>query len=99
MMTQGPARPSPWQQPAAPLLDMTPEGGFRAPAGRPAWGLRIGVAAAAVAVLGLALLAAAVAAWLVAMLLPVVVVAGLVAWVALRFQMWRARRGGALARR
>ena len=81
------------------MLDMTPDGGFRATGGRrPAWGLRIGVAAALVAVLGLAVIGAALAAWLVAMLLPVVLVAGLVAWVALRFQVWRARRSGGIVR-
>lgn len=99
MIKQGPVRSSPWSQPASPVLDMTPDGGFRTASRRPAWGLRIGVAAALVAVLGLAAIGAALAAWLVAMLLPVVLVAGLVAWVALRVQMWRVRRGGAVARR
>ncbi len=98
MIKQGPVRSPPWSQPGLPVLDMTPDGGFRTPR-RPAWGLRIGVAAALVAVLGLAVIGAALAAWLVAMLLPVVLVAGLVAWVALRVQVWRVRRGGAVARR
>jgi hypothetical protein len=99
MIKQGPVRSPPWSQPASLVLDMTSDGGFRATSRRPGWVLRIGVAAALVAVLGLAVIGAALAAWLVAMLLPVVLVAGLVAWVALRVQMWRVRRGGAVARR
>ncbi len=98
MIKQGPARPSPWSQPAAPTLEMTLDGGFRAPRARPAWGLRIGVAAALVAVLGLAVIGAALAVWLVATLLPVVLLAGLVAWVALKVQVWRVRRGRAVTR-
>ena len=99
MNTQGSARPSPWSQPATPTLDMTLDGGFRAPrAARPAWGLRIGVAAALVAVLGLAVIGAALAVWVVATLLPVVLIAGLVAWVALKVQVWRLRRGRSMTR-
>ncbi len=98
MIKQGPARPSPWSQPATPTLDMTLDGGFRAPGARPAWGLRIGVAAALVAVLGLALIGAALAVWLVATLLPVVLIAVLVAWVAFKVQAWRVRRGRAMTR-
>ena len=97
MIKQGPARPSPWSQPAVPTLDMTLDGGFPAPR-RPAWGLRIGVAAALVAILGLAVIGAALAVWLVATLLPVVLVAGLVAWVALKVQVWRLRRSRAMTR-
>ncbi len=98
MIKQGTARPSPWSQPAAPMLEMTLDGGFRAPRARPAWGLRIGVAAALVAVLGLAVIGAALAVWLVATLLPVVVLAALVAWVALKVQVWCLRRSRAMTR-
>ncbi len=83
-------------------LDMMPDGRFRtsqAPA-RPRWLLRVGVVAALVAVAGVGLIGAVLAVWLVSMLIPVVVVAGLVAWMAFRVQLWRARRdGGELRRR
>lgn len=98
MIKHDPARPSPWSQPAMPTLDMTLDGGFKAPRVRPAWGLRIGVAAVLVAVLGLAVIGAAIAAWLVATLLPVVLVALLVAWVAFKVQGWRVRRGRTMTR-
>lgn len=98
MIKQGPARPSPWSQPATPTLDMTLDGGFAAPRARPAWGLRIGVAAVLVAVIGLAVIGAALAMWLVATLLPVVLIAGVVAWVAFKVQAWRMRRGRAMTR-
>ena len=90
-----PPRPSPaWPRAVPePVLDMTLEGGFRAPRPRPRWMLRIGVVAALVALAGLGLIGAALAVWLVATLIPVVLVAGLIAWVALRVQLWRTRRG------
>ncbi|MGI4977842.1 MAG: hypothetical protein ACRYG6_12950 [Janthinobacterium lividum] len=98
MIKQGPAHTSPWSHPATPTLDMTLDGGFAAPRARPAWGLRIGGAAALVAVIGLAVIGAALAIWLVATLLPVVLIAGVVAWVAFKVQAWRMRRGRAMTR-
>ncbi len=98
MIKQGPAHTSPWSHPTMPTLDMTLDGGFAAPRTRPAWGLRIGVAAVLVAVVGLAVIGAALAMWLVATLLPVVLVAGAVAWVAFKIQAWRMRRGRPVTR-
>jgi len=98
MIKQGPAHTSPWSQPTAPTLDMTLDGGFKAPRARPAWGLRIGVAAALVAIVGMAVIGAALALWLVATLLPVVLIAGVVAWVAFRVQAWRTGRARSMTR-
>jgi Flp pilus assembly protein TadB len=75
-----------------PILDMTPDGRFtRPPAGLP-MGTRIALGAALVAFVAGALAFAALALWVVATLIPVAVVAVLVAYVAFRFQVWRARR-------
>jgi len=88
-MIKDPARP--------PVLDMTPEGEFREPARAPGgtWLdralLRVGgLAALAVAVAG-GLVMMALAAMLVGLLIPVVLIAGLIGFVAL---WWRARRAG-----
>jgi hypothetical protein len=71
-----------------PELDLLPDGSFRQR--RPpvaarifAWAIVIAAAAAALAV-------AAFALWFVLILIPVVVVAGLIAWLAFRYQVWRA---------
>ncbi len=58
------------------------------------WSVRIGLAAVLVAVVAAAIVGAALVFWLVLILLPVIVVACLVAWGAFRFQLWRARRDG-----
>ncbi len=61
----------------------------------PVWPLKLGVAAilAAVVLGGVAL--AALALWVALLLIPVAIVAGLVGWAALRFQLWRAQGRGA----
>lgn len=74
-----------------PDLDLLPDGSFR-PRRPPvtsrifAWAVVIAVAAAAMAVAALAL-------WFALILIPVVLVAGLVAWLAFRYQIWRAGQG------
>ncbi len=80
-----------------PQLDMTPEGMFREPL-RPPLASRIGVIALMVAVFAGMVGAAALAFWFALALIPVAVVAAVVAWVAFRIQMWRSRRSGRLAR-
>ncbi len=67
------------------------DGEFVAPR-RPAWPFRLGVAAvlAAVVLGGVAL--AALALWVAMLLIPLAIVAGLIGWAALRFQVWRAGR-------
>ncbi|PHK96871.1 hypothetical protein CR162_00410 [Pseudoroseomonas rhizosphaerae] len=79
-----------------PVLDMTPEGEFRGPAPRPATWLdrllmRLGGAAALVAIVALGIVVAGIAVAFFALALPVALVAGLVAFGSL---WWRARRNG-----
>lgn len=74
-------------------IDMTPDGGFRpAPAHIPAWQLRLGVGAAVIAVAAAAVVAAAVFLWLATILIPVAIVAGLVAYAMFRIQTARIGR-------
>jgi hypothetical protein len=77
-----------------PLLDMTPEGQFRTPA-QPPLAVRIGAVAILVAVLTGAVAAAALVFWFALALIPVAIIAGAVGYLALRFQLWRMRRGSA----
>jgi hypothetical protein len=89
--------PEPPRRPPV-ILDMTPEGEFRdATAATPPRGwldrtlARVGGLAALVALGAAGLLATALAIVFVGLLIPVVLVAGGVAYATLR---WRARRGG-----
>ena len=73
-----------------PEIEMTLDGGFPPPKPAPAlWPLKLGVGAvlAAVVLGGIAL--AALALWVALVLIPVALVAGLVGWGVLRFQVWR----------
>lgn len=73
-------------------IDMTPEGEMVPPASAHlSWPLRIGVGAVIVAVLAGLVASAAIFLWLASVLIPVAIVAALIAYVALRFQLWRAR--------
>ncbi len=74
-----------------PLLDLTPDGEFRQPV-RPPWATRVAAWALVVAVIAGGLAVAAVAFWLALMLIPIAIVAGLVAYLAFRFQLWRGVR-------
>lgn len=75
-------------------IDMTIEGEFRDPP-RPSPLNRVLVWAVIVAIIAGCLAFAAVALWLLAIILPMAIVAALIAWGVLRFQLWRAgwRRG------
>lgn len=79
--------------PRRPELDMLPDGSFRQPV-RPPILTRIFIWAVAIAAIAGALALAAFAFWLVLILIPIALIAGLVAWASLRFQLWRARRSG-----
>lgn len=70
---------------------MTPDGRFRDPPRVPV-STRLVMWAVLVAVLAGALAFAALALWLVAAMIPVVIVAALVAVGTLRFKAWQARR-------
>ena len=71
-----------------PELDLLPDGSYR-PRRAPvasrifAWAIVIAAVAAALALAALAL-------WFALVLIPVVLVAGLIAWLAFRYQLWRA---------
>ncbi len=86
-----------------PLLDLTPEGEFRRapspsgpPFGRPSWAARLAaralVVALIVALIAGGLATAALAFWLALTLIPIAIAAGLVAYVAFRFNLWRTGR-------
>ena len=74
-----------------PELDLLPDGSFRRPA-RPPIVTRIFIWAVAVAAVAGALAIAAFALWIALILIPVALIAGVIAWAALRFQLWRSRR-------
>jgi hypothetical protein len=76
-----------------PELDMLPDGSFRQPA-RPPILTRIFVWAMVIAGIAVGLAAAAFALWLLLILVPVALLAGAIAWLAFRLQLWRARNGG-----
>ncbi len=72
-----------------PLLDMTPQGEFRAPGFRLSWPMRIGLVALGVSFVAGLVAASALLIYLALILIPVAIVAGAVAYVALRLQLWR----------
>ncbi len=92
------------RRPGPPILDMTPEGGFREPApGTPKGWLdralaQVGGAALLLAVAAGGLVVVALAFVLLGLLLPIAIGAGLVAFVTIwwRMRRLRARGGGAL---
>jgi hypothetical protein len=89
-------------RPGPPILDMTPEGGFREPAAAPTGWLdralaRVGGAALLLAVAAGGLVVVALAFALLSVLVPIAIGAGLVAFVTIwwRLRRLRARGGGA----
>jgi hypothetical protein len=73
-----------------PELDMRADGSFRLPP-RPPILVRIFIWAAVIAVIAGGLALAAFALWLALILVPVALLAAVIAWLAFRFQLWRAR--------
>jgi hypothetical protein len=78
------------------IIDMTPEGDFVS-SGKPArppggFAVTLGLSAAIVAAIAVAIAVAALVLWVASIMIPVALVAGVVAYAAFRFQMWRARR-------
>lgn len=73
-----------------PELEMHVDGSFRSPP-RPPLLTRIFLWAAVIAVIAGGLALAAFALWLALFLVPVALIAGVIAWLAFRFQLWRAR--------
>ena len=74
-----------------PELDLLPDGSYRPR--RPPMASRIFAWAIVIAAVAAALAVAAVALWFALILIPVVVAAGLIAWLAFRYQLWRAGQG------
>jgi len=74
-----------------PELDLLPDGSYRPRL--PPMASRIFAWAIVIAAVAAALAVAAVALWFALILIPVVVVAGLIAWLAFRYQLWRAGQG------
>jgi hypothetical protein len=74
----------------APEIELLPDGSYRPR--RPPIAARIFAWAVVVAVVAGALAVAALALWFALILIPVMVVAGVIAWLAFRFQLWRARQ-------
>ena len=81
-----------------PVIDMTPDGRFREPlrqrhgfsaTGRVPVSFKLLIGAVAVAVLAGTAAVAALALWVVSMLLPVVVIAAGVAYAAFKYRQWR----------
>ncbi len=75
-----------------PDIELLPDGGYRPR--RPPIAARIFTWAVVIAAIAGALAVAALALWFALILIPIVLVAGLVAWVAFRYQLWRARQRG-----
>lgn len=78
-----------------PEIDMLPDGSFRQPA-RPPVATRVFIWAVIVASIAGALSIAAFALWIALIILPVALAAGAIAYLAFRFQVWRA--GGSVRR-
>jgi fatty acid desaturase len=70
-----------------PELDLLPDGSYRPR--RPPMAARVFAWAMVIAAVAAALAVAAFALWIALILIPVVVLAGLIAWLAFRYQMWR----------
>lgn len=75
-----------------PVIDMTLEGDFRPPPASPVAGRVLGIAILIAAMAG-AIGLAALALYLAILLIPIAVGAGLIAYGAYRWQVWRAGRG------
>jgi hypothetical protein len=73
-----------------PELDMLPDGSFRPR--QPPIAARVFRWAVVIALLAAALAVAALALWFALLLIPVAIGAGLIAWLAFRYQLWRAGR-------
>lgn len=76
-------------------IDMTPDGEFRTPPPVP-WSVKVLRWAIVVAVLAAGLAVAALALWFALVLIPVALGAGLIAYLAFRYRVWKA--GGSLRR-
>jgi hypothetical protein len=83
------------------IIDMTLEGEFVSPPShaRPPIGARIMLWAIVAMVLAVTLLIVVVTFWFVVMILPLVLAAALIAYLAFRYQLWRTGRSSFTIRR
>jgi uncharacterized membrane protein len=83
------------------IIDMTLEGEFVSPppSAVPPIGARIMMWAIVAMVLGVTVLILAVTFWFVVMILPLVLAAALIAYLAFRYQLWRTGRSSFTIRR
>lgn len=72
-----------------PTIDMLPDGSFRTPYQGLPLSTKLMIGGAIVAALAGSVVIAMLALWLVTMLIPVVVVAALIAYIAYRVKRWR----------
>jgi fatty acid desaturase len=75
-----------------PEIELLPDGSYRSR--RPPVAARIFAWAVVIAIAAGALAVAAFALWFALILIPVVVAAALIAWLAFRYQLWRTRQRG-----
>jgi predicted RND superfamily exporter protein len=77
-----------------PIIDMRPDGTFQEPPRRPAVPLqaKLMLGAVIVTAVGVSIAVAAVAIWVVSMLLPVIVLSAAVAYGLYKFQRWQLLR-------
>jgi hypothetical protein len=82
------------------IIDMTLEGEFVSPPPppKPPIGARIMLWAIVAMVLAVTVLIVALTFWFVVMLLPLMLAAGLIAYLAFRYQLWRSGRGFTIRR-
>jgi fatty acid desaturase len=73
-----------------PEIELLPDGSYRPR--RPPIAARVFAWAVVIAIVAGAFAVAALALWFALILIPVVVVAGLIAWLAFRYQLWRTRQ-------
>jgi hypothetical protein len=78
-----------------PTLDMLPDGRFRTPPPPPGVPLsfKLMIGAVLVAVVAGAIAFAALALWVLSLILPVVIIAGAFAWVMVKVRRWQLLRG------
>ena len=84
-----------------PIIDMNSDGSFRAPPQRPTvpFSFKVLAGAIVVAAISISIAVAAAAVWVISILLPVIVIAAGVAWVAAKYRRWQlTRRQGTVAR-
>jgi fatty acid desaturase len=75
-----------------PEIELLPDGSYRSR--RPPVAARIFAWAVVIAIAAGALAVAAFALWFALILIPVVVAAALIGWLAFRYQLWRTRQRG-----